>query len=146
MRNFHALLLIGLFAVGGCMSARRTKTSEATDGFYVASSKDSQLQVRVPRPSDGHIITIPVEQFGGFVPARVDVFDTPDGTYVQVSGRATMEGWSKQPVILVANGKPYVELSRSDQPLDRSARVSLITPTHAEADTVASALRKRYSL
>jgi hypothetical protein len=149
MKNFHALLLIAFFVAGGCRSERQTAASEAADGFYVQSSKGSQLLVRVTRPSDGRIFTIPVEHYVDFVPVRIDVFDTPDGSYVQVSGRATAEGWSKQPIILIANGKPYVELGKSDQTVSAagtSARISLITPTRAEAETVASALRKRYSL
>ena len=136
------------------MSPKQTADSEAADGFYVESSKSSAgLVLRVPHPTDGRIFTIPVEPFAGFVPVRIDVFDTPDGSYVQVSGRATVEGWSSQSIILVADRKPYVELGKSGQvvsgtgaPVGPSATISLVRPTRAEADAVASALRKRFSL
>ena len=155
MKRLYGLFLITLFAFGGCMSPKQTADSEAVaDGFYVESSKGATgLSVRVPHPTDGRIFTIPVEAFVSFIPLRIDVFDTPDGSYVQVSGIATMEGWSTQPIILVANRKPYIELMKSGQavsgngtPVGPPATISLIRRTRAEADAVASALRKRFSL
>jgi hypothetical protein len=154
MKHFCTMILIALLAVGGCMSPKQNAKSEAPDGFYVESSKRSTaLVVRVPHPSDGRSFTIPVEPFGGFIPVRVGVFDTPDGSYVQVSGRATLEGWSSEPIILVADRKPYVELRKSGQavsgtgvPVGPSATISLVRPTRDEADAVAAALRRRFSL
>src|SRR5438309_58860 len=147
MKPFHALFLITLFVVGGCRSARQTSASEVADGFYVESSKSSTgLVLQVPHPTDGRIFTLPVESFGGFVPVRIDVFDTPDGSYVQIAGRATVESWSSQPIILVAGRKPYVELTKSGQAVSGtgtrvgpSATISLVVRTRAEADAVASA-------
>lgn len=154
MKHFNALFLTTLLAVGGCMSPKQTADSAVTDGFYVESLKSSaNLVLRIPYPKDGRVFTIPVEPFSGFVPVRIDVFDAPDGSHVQVSGRATVEGWSSQPIILVADRKPYVELSKSGQAVSDtgvsvgpSATISLVTPTRAEADAVASALRQRFSL
>ena len=154
MKHFYAVFLITLFAVGGCKSARQSVEPGPADGFYVESSTSSTgIVLRVPHPADGRIFTIPVEPFAAFVPLRIDVFDTPDGSYVQVSGRATVEGWSSQPIILVVDHKPYVELRKSGQVVSDtgaavgpSATISVVIPTRAEADAVASALRKRFSL
>lgn len=154
MKHCYALFLIALVAVSGCTSARQATRSEATDGFYVESSKNSTgLAVRVPHPVDGHILTIPVDRFDAFVPEHIDIFDTPGGSYVQISGRATVDGWSTQPIILVANNKPYVELGKSGQavsgagvPVGPSATISLVVRTRTEADTVAAALRQRFSI
>jgi hypothetical protein len=154
MKNFHAHCLITLVAVGGCTSARQIAESEVADGFYVESSKSSTaLLVRVSHPTDGRIFTLPVESFAGFIPARIDVFDAPEGSYVQISGRATVEEWSKQSILLVAGGKPYVELRKSGQPLSGSgelvgpsAMISLVIPTRAEAEEVASTLRALFSI
>lgn len=152
MKHFCTLTLIA--AVAGCMSPTQNANSEAADGFYVESSKSStELVLQVPHPTHSRIFTIPVEPFAGFVPVRIDVFDTPNGSYVQISGRATVEGWNGQPIVLVANRKPYVELRKSGQavsgtgvPVGPSATISLVTPSRAEADAVASALRQRFSL
>jgi hypothetical protein len=80
---FLALLLIPAHNT----PARQTGESEATDGLYLESSKSSTgVVLRVPHPTDGRIFTIPVEPFDGFVPARIEVFDTPEGSCVQVDG------------------------------------------------------------
>jgi hypothetical protein len=154
MKHFYALSLITLITVGSCTPTRQTGESEAVDGLYVESSKSSTgLVLRVPHPTDGRIFTIPVEPFDGFVPARIEVFDTPEGSCVQVDGRATVDGWSKQPIFLVANRKPYVELSKSGEavsgtgvPVGPSATISLTVRTRVEADAVAAALRQRFSI
>ncbi|MCI0744519.1 MAG: hypothetical protein L0Y58_03845 [Verrucomicrobia subdivision 3 bacterium] len=157
MKHYYALFLIAFGTVSGCTSARQITGSEATDGFYVESSKNSTgLVVRVPHSDNNRILTIPVEPFDAFVPERIVVFDTPDGSYVQISGRATMDGWSEQPIILVANHKPYAELRKSGQTVSGAgvagvqvgsfATISLVVRTRAEANAAAAALRQRFSI
>ena len=136
----------------GCASPKEAAQTEAPDGFYIGATGTAPgYTLEVVPPSGGRALAFRIQDYVGFVPQHVVVFDTPDGYYVQVSGRATVEKWFEQGIIIVANRKPYFELSKSGQAVPGSrfglsAAISLVLRTREEADAVATALRRRYSL
>ena len=153
MKLLYTFTWTALVAVlTGCASPKEAKQTEAPDGFYIeATGTAPGYTLEVVPPSGGRTLTFRIQDYVGFVPQQVVVFDAPEGYYVHVSGRATAERWSAQGIIIVANHKAYFELSKSGQAVSRgrvgpSATISWVLRTRAEADAVASALRKRYSL
>jgi hypothetical protein len=138
----------------GCESPNEVTHIDAPDGFYVAATGTAAgYTLKVVPPSGGRALTFGIQSYVGFLPQHVVVFDTPDGYCVQISGRAAVENWLRHGIILVANHKPYFELNKSGQAvsatrqrIDPSATISLVLRTRKEADAVATALRRRYSL
>jgi hypothetical protein len=136
----------------GCASPKEATQTDAPDGFYIGATGTAPgYTLEVVPPSGGRALAFRIQDYVGFVPQHVVVFDTPNGYYVQVSGRATVEKWLEQGIIIVANRKPYFELSKSGQAVPGSrfglsAAISLVLGTREEADAVATALRRRYSL
>ena len=153
MKLLHTFPFVALVAVlTGCASPKAVTQIDAPDGFYVeATGTAPGYTLEVVPPGGGHELTFRIQDYVGFVPRHFVVFDTPDGYTVQISGRATVEKWWEQGIIIVANHKPYFELSKSSQAdsgnrVGPSATISFILHTREEADAVAAALRRRYSL
>jgi hypothetical protein len=148
--SFGRVALVAVLT--GCASPNEATQTEAPDGFYIGATGTAPgYTLEVVSPGGGGALAVRIQDYVGFVPQHVVVFDTPDGYYVQVSGRATVEKWSDQGIIIVANHKPYFELSKSGQAVSGSrfglsAAISLVLRTRQEADAVATALRRRYSL
>ena len=155
MKLLHAFSFVALAAVlTGCASPKEARQIDVPDGLYVAATGTAAgYTLEVVPPSGGQALTLGIQSYVGFVPQHVVVFDTPDGYCVQFSGRATVENWLGHGIIIVANHKPYFELNKSGQAVsatrrrvDPSATISLVLRTRKEADAVAAALRRRYSL
>ena len=146
--------VVAALALIGCASSKEMTQTNAPDGFYVETSEVSDsYKLQVVPPSGGRALRFHIRHYTAFVPQRVIVFDAPDGNHVQVDGKATAHEWSKEAIIIVANGKPYFELGKSGQAVSEggvrfgpSATVALVLSTREEAESVASALRRRYSL
>ena len=155
MELLHTFIFTALVAVlTGCASPKEATQIDAPDGFYVAATGTAPgYTLEVVPPSGGRALTLGIQSYVGFVPQHVVVFDTPDGYCVQISGRATVENWLGHGIIIVANHKPYFELNKAGQAVsatarrvDPSATISLVLRTRKEADAVATALQRRYSL
>jgi len=79
------------------------------------------------------VVSLPASQ----IPYASQVYD------VQVSGHATEEMSNLFRIIIVADHEAYLgDITR----VGSSATVTLLLMSHKEADTVTSAIRKRYSL
>ena len=153
MKLLHAFTLVVLVEfLAGCASPKEPTQTDAPDGFYIrATGTAPGYASEVVPPGGGRALSFRIQDYVGFVPLQVVVFDTPEDYTVQISGRATVERWWEQGIIIIANHKPYFELSKSGQAASRnrvgpSATISLVVRTREEADAVASALRRRYSL
>jgi hypothetical protein len=151
--GFPIFWRVALVAVlTGCASPKEATQTDAPDGFYVEATDTAPgYPLEVAPPSGGRALAFHIQDYVGFVPQHVVVFDTPEGYCVQVNGRATVEKWSEQGIIVVANRKPYFELSKSGQAVSGNrvglpATISLVLRTREEANAVANALRRRYSL
>ena len=152
MKLLHTFTLVVLVEfLAGCAAPKARTQTDAPDGFYIeATGTLAGYASEVLPPGGGRALSFRIQDYVGFVPRHFVVFDTPDGYTVQISGRATVEKWWEQGIIIVANHKPYFELSKSGQAASRnrvgpSATISLVLRTREEADAVASALRRRYS-
>ena len=154
MKLLHTFALVVLVEfLAGCASLTERTQTDAPDGFYIETTgPDPGYASEVIPPGGGRALYFRIQDFVGFVPWHVVViFDAPDGYTVQIKGIATVEKWWEQGIIIVANHKTYFELSKSGQAASRNrvgpaATISLVLRTHEEADAVASALRRRYSL
>jgi hypothetical protein len=150
LHTFTLVVLVDFLA--GCASPKERTQTDAPDGFYIeATAAAPGYASEVIPPGGGRALSFRIQDYVGFVPWHVVVFATPEGYTVQISGRASVETWWEQGIIIVANHKLYFELSKSGQAasgnrVGPSATISLVLRTREEADAVASALRRRYSL
>jgi len=145
----------GAVALTGCASPKPTAAqTDAPDGFYIeaAAGKSPTYTLEVLPAGSDQPRTFRIQEYTGFVPQRVLVFDASGKYFLQIDGRAAA-GWSKEGIILVVNRKAYTGLTKSGQAtsatrerVGQSASISLSASTREEAERVASALKRRYSL
>lgn len=145
--TFGSLVLVTISL--GCAthkSATATAT-DAPDGFYVGTTNIvGSFTLRVFSPSGSNPSTFRIHS-SVFVPERVVVSSAasqiPGGYYVQVSGHATEEMLDLSGIIFVADHTGYFGDGKR---VGSSATATLLLSSLKEVDTVASAMRKRYSL
>jgi hypothetical protein len=137
---------------GGCVSTKPEAQTDAPDGFYTQyEEKSSAYTIEVT--CHGKARTFGLQHCKVFTPLRAIVFDVPEGCCLQINGRAASGDWTEQPIVLVANHKPYIELSKVGQAVSGGGQrvgpeavISLVLSTRAEADSIVAALRLRYPL
>ena len=144
--------LVLVLVASGCVSPKPEVHTSAPDGFYTqANGPKSAYTIEVV--SRGKTEVFALLPCSSFTPLRAIVFDGAEGWYVQIDGRVVGGNWSEQTIVLVANHKPYLELSKGGQAVGSDgqrvgpqAMISLVLPTRSEAESIVAAMRNRYPL
>lgn len=154
MKNLGLLGLIVLLALAaGCASSKQPN-SDAPDGIFTSTTDDALgYKMTVFPPKGGPAMTVAIQEYGGFLPQHVTVVLRPRLCLIQITGQGLATNWSDQGLFVVANHVPYWQLKKSPQKAavpGKSAAVPaaifMTTRSPQEANSVAAALRKRYSL
>ena len=93
MKLLHTFTLVVLVEfLAGCAAPKARTQTDAPDGFYIeATGTLAGYASEVLPPGGGRALSFRIQDYVGFVPWHVGVFDTPEGYTVQISGRATVE-------------------------------------------------------
>lgn len=153
MKNRHSILgitiswlLFTALARGGGLDFQ--------DGFYLGDNNGkSKLKIRV-KDYQGKTRKIGLIAYTNLTVKSISVYSlkpSEDTSQVQINVLASESDWSKKPIVLVVDGKPYFELAKSGTVLGNngttfSAAVSLKIHTETEAKLIQERLNKRFSL
>jgi hypothetical protein len=129
-----------------CCSGTLNAATFPPDGIYVTTNKTSAYSIQVTN-LDGNVINAKLVRFEAFTQTRREVHCVTNGDcFVQLTGKLRNSDWEKQELVVIAGGRPYVELRKSDVkgvPPERFATITIRTATRHEANNIADSLRRQ---
>jgi hypothetical protein len=132
----------------------RTEGIDLQDSFYLEDKTGKShlhMTVKDSQGKEHQFAVIPYTNLVGRSIAVYSLKPAEDAWQVQINVVSSDSEWSKKPIVLVVQGKPYFELAKSgsvrgNKGTTMSASVSLKLPTEAEAKFVRERLSKRFRL
>jgi hypothetical protein len=151
MKFLPLFILLSSFSALVCATA-----ATPPDGFYLEDgTRKSPLQVSA-KDMQGKTHVVRVLEYTNLAPSTIVVYSLApheSAFQVQVNLTSPDDSWLKLPLILVVEGKPYLEISKSGSRANSSAgvvntvsTVTLKTQTEPEAVHIKKRLEARFGL